>query len=313
VDSPPPVEAVAPVSVLSPPVSDDPRALPALYRIASVGARTDDPRSALQIILLELSGLFHATCGSIALLSPDTGRLEIEIQQGLPLDSGRYRPSPRPGRHRLGRFPRACATGARCHRRPALHFIEGGRPVRNGGPMEANGQIIASSTSTATRLDGFSASDLALLERLTVETTPWWQRLWQLRQLQGKARQLETLITIGQSLGVQTRAQELFDTVTREARQIIGLPSLCALPARCCQGDRATGLRVVAGAADFASAAGSAPLPAGHLPLDHCLIASVLHAKRQIEFQNLPSPEYADVIDLRAVTVCIDAGGPAAV
>jgi len=64
---------------------------------------------------------------------------------------------------------------------------------------------------------------------------------------------------------------------------------------------------------DFASAAGSAPLPAGHLPLDHCLIASVLHAKRQIEFQNLPSPEYADVIDLPRVTVCIDAGGPAAV
>jgi signal transduction histidine kinase len=34
------------------------------------------------------------------------------------------------------------------------------------------------------------------------------------------------------------------------------------------------------------------------LPLNHCLIASVLHARRQIEFQNLPSPEYADVVDL---------------
>jgi signal transduction protein with GAF and PtsI domain len=45
---------------------------------------TDDPHAALQIILREILDLFHATSGSIALLSPDTGRLEIEIQEGLP-------------------------------------------------------------------------------------------------------------------------------------------------------------------------------------------------------------------------------------
>jgi len=298
VDSPPPVEAVAPVSVLSPPVSDDPRALPALYRIASVGARTDDPRSALQIILLELSGLFHATCGSIALLSPDTGRLEIEIQQGLPLDSADI--GLRLGQGVTGwvAFHGRAQLVPDVTADPRYILLRADVRCEMAVPMEANGQIIGVINLDSDRLDGFSASDLALLERLTVETTAVVQRLWQLRQLQGKARQLETLITIGQSLVSKLEAQELFDTVTREARQIMG-SRLCALYLH--DAAQATAQLVSVSwpaPPDFASAAGSAPLPAGHLPLDHCLIASVLHAKRQIEFQNLPSPEYADVIDL---------------
>jgi signal transduction histidine kinase len=109
---------------------------------------------------------------------------------------------------------------------------------------------------------------------------------------------LETLITIGQSLVSKLEAQELFDTVTREARQIMG-SRLCALYLHDAAQATAQLVSVSCPAPpDSATAAGSAPPPAGHLPLDHCLIASVLHAKRQIEFQNLPSPEYADVIDL---------------
>src|SRR5208283_5315581 len=164
VDSPPPVEAVSAVSALSPPVSADPRALPAPYRIASVGARTDDPRAALQIILLELTGLFHATCGSIALLSPDTGRLEIEIQQGLP--------------------PDCAATGLRLgqgitgwvafHGRaqlvpdvaadPRYILLRADVRCEMAVPMEANGQIIGVINLDSDRLGGFSGADLALLE-----------------------------------------------------------------------------------------------------------------------------------------------------
>jgi len=44
-------------------------------------------------------------------------------------------------------------------------------------------------------------------------------------------------------------------------------------------------------------AAGEPP-PPEDLPLGHCLLASVVHTRRQIEFQNVRSPEYVDVIDL---------------
>ena len=315
-DSPPSAEASAPVSATTlattslpaqpstadsarrPPVSDDPSALPVLYRIASVGAQTDDPRAALQIILREIAEVFHATCGSIALLSPDTGRLEIEIEQGLPPDSAD-----------LGlRLGQGITGWVAFHGRAQLvpdvsadpRYIRLRADVRceMAAPMEANGQVFGVINLDSERLGAFTAADLELLDRLTAETATVVQRLWQLRQLQGKARQLETLITIGQSLVSKLEAQELFDTVTREARQIMG-SRLCALYLY--DSTQTTAQLVSLSSAvssDSAASVGAVPPPTEKLPLEHCLIASVLHAKRQIEFQNLSSPEYADVIDL---------------
>jgi len=125
------------------------------------------------------------------------------------------------------------------------------------------------------------------------------QHLWQLHHLQGKARQLEALITIGQSLVSKLEEQELFDTVTREARQIMNVRA-CALYLH------DTALATVR----LASISGvDAPARRDRhgrpgtsrpddLPLDHCLTAAVLHTRRQLEFHNLGSPEYGDLIDL---------------
>jgi len=297
VDPSPPAETVSPVSALPSPVSDDPRALPALYRIASVGTVTDDPHTALQIILREILDLFHATSSSIALLSPDTGRLEIEIQEGLPLDSTNVGLRLGQGitgwvafHGRAQLVPDVAADPRYIRLRPDVR-------CEMAAPMEANGQVIGVINLDSNRLDGFTNADLALLDRLTTEATTVVKRLWQLRQLQGKARQLETLITIGQSLVSKLEEQELFDTVTREARQIMG-SRLCALYLYDAAQATAQLVSVSLPAPPSSAAGGSLPSPTDQLPLEHCLIGSVLHAKRQIEFQNLSSPEYADVIDL---------------
>ncbi len=275
------------------------RALPVLYRIASVGAQTDDPRAALEVILGEICAWFQATCGSIALVSPDTGRLELEIQQGLPPDSAGVA-------LRLGQG----ITGwVALHGRAQIvtdvaadpRYISLRADVRSemAAPMEADGQIIGVINLDSDRLGGFTAADLPFLERLTAEATTVVRRLWLLRRLQGKARQLETLITIGQSLVSKLDEQELFDTVTREARQIMG-SHLCALHLHnvATATIRLVSVSPASPPPDSASATGSALLPGVNLSLDHCLVASVIHSRRQIEFQNVQSPEYADVIDL---------------
>jgi signal transduction histidine kinase len=270
--------------------------LPALYRIASLGAEIGDPHATLQLILGEVVDFFRATSGSIALVNPDTGRLEIEVQRGLPPDTNDVA-------LRLGQG----ITGwVAFYGRPQLvtdvaadpRYISLRPDVRceMAAPMEANSQIIGVINLDSDRLGGFTEADLALFSRLTAEATIVMQRLWRLRQLQGKALQLETLITIGQSLVSKLEEQELFDTVTREARQILSV-RLCVLflhdPAQ------ATARLVsLSGPPPPAGEAGLPPLPRGDLPLDHCLIASVLHTKRQIEFHNVQSPDYADVIDL---------------
>src|SRR3954463_16411641 len=60
----------------------DPRSLQALYRIVALGAAADDPQTALRETLDIVVKTFHADAGSIALLSPDTGLLETEVQAG---------------------------------------------------------------------------------------------------------------------------------------------------------------------------------------------------------------------------------------
>ncbi|MEI6053247.1 MAG: hypothetical protein WCQ44_11140, partial [Opitutaceae bacterium] len=56
----------------------------ALGRIASLGFQSDDPAFVLPRILGELLTHFQGSAGSISLLNPDHGRLEIETQIGLP-------------------------------------------------------------------------------------------------------------------------------------------------------------------------------------------------------------------------------------
>lgn len=297
-DLPIKAETDDPASAAAPAVPDDTRALPALYRIASIDIQTIDPHSALRIILHDLCALFQATCGSIALLSADTDRLEIEIQEGLPSDCAE-----------IGlRLGQGITGWVAFHGRAQLvpdvaadsRYVLLRADVRceMAAPMEANGQVIGVINLDSDQVGGFSDPDLALLERLTSEASIVLQRLWQLRQLQGKARQLETLITIGQSLVSKLEEQELFDTVTREARQIMG-SRLCALYLYDAANATAqlVSMSVPAPGDSAAGAALSRP-PVENLPLDHCLITSVLHARRQIEFQNLPSPEYTDVVDL---------------
>jgi signal transduction histidine kinase len=279
------------------PVSSDPRALPALYRIASLIGRTEDPRVALQVILKDLVALFHATSGSIALLNPDTGRLEMELQQGLPPDTGDVA-------LRLGQG----ITGwVAFHGRPQLvpdvaadpRYIALRPDVRCeiAAPMEAEGQAIGVINLDSDQRGGFTEADLALFVRLTAEATTVVRRLWQLRHLQGQARQLEALITIGQSLVSQLEEQELFDTVTREARQIMNA-RLCALYLH--DSTKATARLVSLSRLPTADRPAGAPpaRPDGELPLDHCLIAAVVHTRRQIEFQSVQSQEYTDAIDL---------------
>jgi signal transduction histidine kinase len=295
VEPQPPADANFPVSGIAYPVSADARALPVLYRIASLSGQIEDPPAALRVILDELIALFRATSGSIALLNPDTGRLEMEIHQGLPADTGEVALP-------LGQG----ITGwVAFHGRPQLvsdvtadpRYIALRADVRCeiAAPMEAQGQVIGVINLDSDTRGGFTEADLALLVRLTAEATAVVQRLWQLRHLQGQARQLEALITIGQSLVSQLEAQELFDTVTREARQIMNA-RLCALYLH--DSRRATARLVSISRPSAPPAGGAAPAPNSDLPLDHCLIASVLHTRRQIEFQNVQSLEYADVIDL---------------
>jgi len=199
----------------------DPRADRALYRISTLAGRIDDPREALRTILSVSIETLGASSGSISLLNPDTGKLEIDVHQGLFTETDEVS-------LRLGQG----ITGwVAFHGRPQLvtdvtadsRYISIRKEVRSemAAPMiGAGGQILGVINVDSDLLGGFNDTDLTLLVRICEEATSVMQRLWQLGDLSGKARQLESLITIGQSLVGKLEQQELFDTITRDARTI---------------------------------------------------------------------------------------------
>src|ERR1700722_2326330 len=58
-----------------------------LYQVSNVIHSTLDPEQALQLILQEAVRLMRATSGSIALINPNSGFLEIDASTGLPADA----------------------------------------------------------------------------------------------------------------------------------------------------------------------------------------------------------------------------------
>ena len=271
-------------------MESDPRAYPALYRISTLIGRSDAPPETLAAVLRVNLEIFGGISGSIALLNPDTGRLEIEVHEGLDL-------APEEVALKLGQG----ITGwVAFHGRPQIvrdvsadpRYLRVRDDVKSemAAPMIGdNGQVIGVINIDSDREAGFSESDFALFLRLTEEATAIMQRLWQLKHLRAKAAQLESLIAAGQTLVTKVEPQELFDTLTRDARQITsGRASALYLYDPAIPGVRFMSL----------TSETITPLPSQPLPLHSCLVASALPTRRPVEFANVQSPEFLDVIDL---------------
>jgi signal transduction histidine kinase len=272
-------------------VDSDARVFSALYRIASLFGRRDEPHDVLREILAIATTEFGAVSGTISLLNPDTGKLEIEVEQGLGTDLEDVA-------LRLGQG----ITGwVAFHGRPQLvsdvaadpRYVRVRDDVRSemAVPLRdpASGQVLGVFNVDSDRLAGFSDSDLSLFLRIAEEASAGMLRLWQLKQLQTKAQQLEALIEIGQSLVSKLEPQELFDTVTRDARQI----TQCRACALYLLDEVEHGVRLVS----FTAPVEATP-QTGLLPLDSCLVAAVVHTRKDVEFANIQAPEFLDVIDL---------------
>lgn len=232
---------------------------------------------------------FRADAGSIALLSPDTGRLQTEAQVGNP------RAADEPGLKLGHGITGWCVL----NRRPLLvpdvtdepRYIAARPSTRCEmvAPMLDQDSVIGVIDLESDIVRSFTPENLADLCTLAREAAAVMQRLWQLRHLLGKARQLESLIVAGQSLVTKLEQQELFDTLTREASRM--------LPAR----RAALYLYDATGpAVRLASLTGreAGTLPAEAWPLDACLVASAIHTRRAVTFADVQSPDFRELADL---------------
>ncbi|EIP96986.1 signal transduction histidine kinase [Opitutaceae bacterium TAV1] len=277
----------------------------ALQRISALGARASDPGETMRAILGIVIEYFGASAGTISLLNPDTGKLEIDVHQGMPADIDEV----------VLRLGQGITGWVAFHGRPQLvpdvradpRYIPVRPEVRSEmtAPfVQESGQVLGVINLDSDLPGAFAQAHLDELVRLADEATCVLLRVWQLSHLQGKARQLEALVAAGQALVTKLEPQELHDTITRDARKILGTrasalylhyPARGVIALASFTSDAAPELSA---SATGPAAPGPAPLPTEELPAEACLVTAVLHTRKHVEFANIQSPEFLDVVDL---------------
>lgn len=269
----------------------DPRELAALYRLAALASRAHGPAEAVAAVLAEIVPFFAAASGSVSLVNPDTGYLEIEAHQGLPRDTGGFA-------LRLGQG----VTGwVALHGRPLLvpdvahdpRYIAARRAVRceMAAPLTLNGRAFGVINLDADEPGRFTPAQLGQLVRLADEAARTLDCVWQVHHYRSHSAQLETLAELGQSLVRRLAEGDLLSTVAASGRAIFGA-RLCTLHA---YDPAADTLRLRAVSADADLAVG---VPPGPVPARESLLASVLTSRQPAEHQQLGTGLFADAADL---------------
>jgi signal transduction histidine kinase len=267
------------------------RELEALYRLAALASRSPGPAEAIAAVLEELVAFFAADSGSVSLVNPDTGYLEIEAHRGLPRDTGGFA-------LRLGQG----VTGwVALHGRPLLvpdvaddpRYIAARRAVRceMAAPLNHGGRTVGVVNLDADQPGRFDAATLDRLVRLADEAARTLGCVWQQHHYRAHSSQLETLADLGQSLIRRLEEADLLNTVATSGRAIFDA-RLCTLHSHDAA-DRTLRLRAVAADSDLALR-----VPSGPFPARDSLLAAVLATRQPAEYQQLNLGQFADAADL---------------
>jgi signal transduction histidine kinase len=263
--------------------------LKALNAISSLASSTDDPGSATRDILAIASQAFGADSGTVAFQNPETGKLEVEAALGLPAEADH---SFAPGQGVPG--------WVAWHAKPALIPDSAADLRSRPGRVETrcemaapmllpDGQVLGVLALGSDKVGAFQPADNETLVRMANVAGLVLRRLWEVRHLQGKARQLEALITTGQTLVGKLEQRELFDTLARDASTMMQAKA-CAF---FLYDESTSTLRLASytGQVDTLT-------PEGDIPLRQCLSASAVRTRRPVSFTDIQSPEFHDVLDL---------------
>jgi len=192
-----------------------------LYQVSNVIHSTLDSQEALQLIVSEAVRLMNASSGSVVLINPTSGFLEISASQNLP-------GSARKLQLRIGEG----VTGwvAR-HGKPArvgdvtqdARYVAARRGVKSelAVPLEVNGETRGVINVDSDRLDAFSADDQDLLEQLAAQAAKVIHNTWLYEQLRLKVHLFESLSSVSRTINSTLNLDEALRVITREACELM--------------------------------------------------------------------------------------------
>ena len=188
-----------------------------LYHVGNVIHSTLDPQEALLLIVREAVQLMHASSGSVVLINPTNGFLEIHASQGLPPNAANLKL--RVGEGVTGwvaRTGKAARVGEAKHD-PRYVMLRPEVRSELAVPLEVNGEVRGVLNVDSDRADAFNNADQDLLEALAAEAARVIQNTWLFEQLRLKARLFESLASVSRTINSTLNLDEALSSVTREA------------------------------------------------------------------------------------------------
>jgi len=199
-----------------------------LYQVSNVIHSTLDPEQALQLIIQEAVRLMRASSGSLALINPNNGLLEIHASASLPSNTPGLKL--RVGQGVTGWVARTGKPARVGDVRHDPRYVMLHRDVRSelAVPLEVMGEVRGVLNVDSRNPDAFSQSDQELLEELAVQAAKVIQNTWLFQQSRLKARLLETLVSVSRSINSALHVDEALQLITREACTLMGA-RMCSL------------------------------------------------------------------------------------
>ncbi|MEY2429940.1 MAG: hypothetical protein QOJ40_2825 [Verrucomicrobiota bacterium] len=188
-----------------------------LHQVGNVIHSTLDPQEALQLILAEAVRIMRASSGSMVLINPTNGFLEIHAAVGLPPNADKLRL--RVGEGITGWVARTGkpARVADVTHDPRYVMLRRGARSELAVPLEVKGDIRGVLNVDSDRRDAFDADDQELLEALAVQASSVIHNTWLYEQLRLKVRLFQTLASVSQTINSTLNLDDALKVITQEA------------------------------------------------------------------------------------------------
>ena len=188
-----------------------------LYQVGNVIHSTLEPQEALQLIVREAVRLVRASSGSVVLVNPNSGYLEIVASQGLPGNAAELKL--RVGEGITGWVARAGKPACVGDVLRDPRYVRLRRSVRSelAMPLEVNGEVRGVLNVDSDRKEAFSLEDQELLAGLATQAARVIQNTWLYEQWRLKARLFESLASVNRTINSTLNLNEALTVITREA------------------------------------------------------------------------------------------------
>ena len=251
-----------------------------LYRVSQVIHATLDLRESLQRIVEEAVRLMRAGSGSVVMLNPTTGFLDIEAAHGLP--PGAQKMKLRVGEGITGwvaRHGRPARVGDVAND-PRYFALRAGVRSELAVPLLVGDEVRGVINVDSDRADAFTEADEELLGELAKLAAPAIRNTWLYEQARSKARLLESLAKVGQIINSPLALDDTLQVIAREARKLLSA-KMCSLM-MLDDGGKMLVTRASAGA-------GKAYLARPPVNVEESFVGIVLRRRKAMQLENVQS------------------------